>query len=434
MRVAVVGTGYVGLVSGACLAELGHDVVCVDVHAHKIALLCAGVIPIYEQGLKEIVQRNIANRRLKFTTSYPEAIPGCDVAMIAVGTPSAADGSVDMQYVESAARMIGEHLTGYTVLIDKSTVPVGTTERVTSIVERVTSCPFDVVSVPEFLREGQAVKDFLYEPSRIVIGSSSDRATRIVLRLFASLKCPKVVMDPKSAELTKYAANAFLATKIGFINEIAHLCEELGADVDHVARGIGLDPRIGLDFLRAGLGWGGSCFPKDVRALHLLGISLNSTMPIVSASLEMNLRARSRIIDRLTRELGVLQGKRIGVLGIAFKAHTDDTRDSAAIEIMRILCDQGVQLLAYDPIARMDAIQHGFEASHVESPYVAAEGAEAIVIATEWPEFRDLDLARLKTLMAHPLIVDARNMLDPDRVKEHGFRYIRVGRKIEGGF
>ncbi|MEK7115774.1 MAG: nucleotide sugar dehydrogenase, partial [Patescibacteria group bacterium] len=245
MRVAVVGTGYVGLVSGACLAELGHDVVCVDVHAHKIALLCAGVIPIYEQGLKEIVQRNIANRRLKFTTSYPEAIPGCDVAMIAVGTPSAADGSVDMQYVESAARMIGEHLTGYTVLIDKSTVPVGTTERVTSIVERVTSCPFDVVSVPEFLREGQAVKDFLYEPSRIVIGSSSDRATRIVLRLFASLKCPKVVMDPKSAELTKYAGNVFLALKVVFANMLYDLADSLDIPYEEVRDALAADPRIG---------------------------------------------------------------------------------------------------------------------------------------------------------------------------------------------
>ncbi len=431
MRIAVIGTGYVGLVSGACLAELGHDVICVDVHAHKIALLRAGVIPIYEQGLEDIVKKNVSHGRLRFTTSYHEAIPRCDIAMIAVGTPSAADGSVDMQYVESAARMIGEHLTGYAVILNKSTVPVGTSERVTSIILNITSQPFDVVSVPEFLREGQAVKDFLHEPSRIVIGSSSERATQIILRLFAPLECPKVVMDPKSAELTKYAANAFLATKIGFINEIAHLCEEVGAEVDSIALGIGLDPRIGKDFLRAGLGWGGSCFPKDVKALHQLGQSLNQDMPIVSASLEMNRRARSRIVDRLVSELGDFAGKRIAVLGIAFKSHTDDTRESAAIEIMRILRDQGAELSAYDPIARMDAAQHGFEAPHAESPYAAAEGAEALVIATEWPEFRDLDLARLKSLMKNPLIVDARNMLDPDRVKEHGFRYLRVGRKME---
>ncbi len=431
MRIAVVGTGYVGLVSGACLAELGHDVVCLDVHAHKIALLRAGVIPIYEPGLEEIVKRNVANGRLKFTTNYAEAIPGCEVAMIAVGTPSAADGSVDMQYVESAARMIGEHLTGYAVVVDKSTVPVGTSERVAAIISGVTSQPFDVVSVPEFLREGQAVKDFLMKPSRVVIGSASDRATRIVLQMFDSLDCPKVVMDPKSAELTKYASNAFLATKIGFINEVAHLCEELGADVDQVAIGMGLDPRIGKDFLRAGLGWGGSCFPKDVKALHLLGKSMSHEMPIVSASLEMNRRARSRVIDRLAKELGDLTGKKIGILGIAFKADTDDTRDSASIELIRILKERGADMRAYDPIARMDAAQHGFEVPHAESSLQAAEGAHALVIATDWPEFRDLDLAQLKITMANPLIMDARNMLDSKKVKEHGFRYIRVGRQIQ---
>ncbi|MBU1908168.1 UDP-glucose/GDP-mannose dehydrogenase family protein, partial [Patescibacteria group bacterium] len=263
MKVAIIGTGYVGLVSGACLAELGHQVTCVDVDAEKIAGLNRGVIPIYEPGLEELVKRNMGYSRLRFTTSYGEAIPEAEVVSIAVGTPSAEDGSVDMSYVKSAAEEIGKNISGYTVIATKSTVPVGTSEMITAIVKAQTDCDFDVVSNPETLREGHAVFDFLH-PSRVIIGSSSPRASDVMVHLFAYLDCPKVVTDPRSAELTKYAANAFLATKISFINEIAHLCEEVGANVDAVAKGIGLDPRIGKDFLRAGLGWGGSCFPKDV--------------------------------------------------------------------------------------------------------------------------------------------------------------------------
>lgn len=428
MRVAVIGTGYVGLVSGACLAELGHQVTCVDVDAGKIERLKNGVIPIYEPGLEEIVKRNVGHGRLLFTTSYEEAVPGAEVISIAVGTPSAEDGSVDMRYVISAAQAIGKHLEGYAVVATKSTVPVGTSELIDKTIKIETNVAFDVVSNPETLREGHAVYDFLH-PSRVIIGSSSSRATDVMMHLFAYIDCPKVISDPKSAELTKYAANAFLATKISFINEIAALCEELGADVESVARGIGLDPRIGKDFLRAGLGWGGSCFPKDVLALSMLGDAMSQPLPIVAAAIETNKRTRSRVVDRLETVLGSFSGKTIAVLGIAFKDNTDDTRESAAVDILKELKRRGADVRAYDPVARVDAQRMGFELEHAADPYAAAKDVHAVVIATEWDEFRTLDLARLKSVVAGSVLFDARNLLKPEDAMAQGFTYLRVGRK-----
>ncbi|MDQ7815273.1 MAG: UDP-glucose/GDP-mannose dehydrogenase family protein [Patescibacteria group bacterium] len=427
MKVAIIGTGYVGLVSGACLADLGHEVVCIDTDAEKISKLENGVMPIYEPGLEELVKRNYQAGRLKFTTSFSVGVPGAEVISIAVGTPSAPDGSVDMSYVDAAARMIGEHLSGYAVIADKSTVPVGTSERVAELMRQVTDTDFDVVSNPEFLREGHAVFDFL-KPARIVIGTGSERAADVMRRLYAHIDCPKIVMDERSAELTKYASNAFLATKISFINEVAHLCEAVGADVDAVATGMGSDPRIGKEFLKAGPGWGGSCFPKDVKAFLKLGEEKGHPMPVVNAALAMNKLARSRVVSRLETELGDLRGKKIGIFGVAFKGNTDDTRESPAIDIIRHCVERGADVTVYDPEARVVLSSHGFDVPHAASIFEAAEGALAIVIATEWEEFRTLDLERLKQSMAGNLIMDARNLLDQAAAEGCGFRYLRIGR------
>lgn len=431
MKVAVIGTGYVGLVSGACLAELGHHVTCVDIDPTKIEKLHAGVMPIYEPGLEEIVHRNARSGRLLFTTDFSTAIPTAQVVSIAVGTPSADDGSVDMSYVDSAAKAIAPYLKDGVVVADKSTVPVGTAERVETLLRSLTSVQVDVVSNPEFLKEGFAVYDFL-NPSRVIIGSASDHATDVMVHLYAYLDCPKLIMDRRSAELTKYAANAFLATKISFINEIAHLAEEIGADVEQVSRGIGSDPRIGKEFLRSGPGWGGSCFPKDVRAIVYLADQHNHPMPIIRAAQAMSVRARERIIERLEKAVGSLEGKRIGVLGIAFKQNTDDTRESPAVDLIAFLRSRNADIRVYDPIARLrDSDIEGDPIIHVDSPYEVARDAEAILIATEWDEFRALDLTKLKELMAGDLIIDARNMLHPARVAEVGLRHLRVGRKFE---
>lgn len=431
MNVAVIGTGYVGLVSGACLAELGHTVTCVDVDVKKIEKLLQGIMPIYEPGLEEIVHRNVKSGRLMFTTDFATAIPNARVVSIAVGTPSADDGSVDMSYVESAAKAIAPYLQDGVVVADKSTVPVGTAERVEVLLRSLTSVQVDVVSNPEFLKEGFAVYDFL-NPSRVIIGSASDHATDVMVHLYAYLDCPKLIMDRRSAELTKYAANAFLATKISFINEVAHLAEEVGADVEQVSRGIGSDPRIGKEFLRAGPGWGGSCFPKDVRAIVHLADQHNHPMPIIRAAQTMSVRARERIVERLEKVIGSLSGKRIGVLGIAFKQNTDDTRESPAVDLIAFLRSRNADIRVYDPIARLrDSDIEGDPILHVDSPYEAARDAEAILIATEWDEFRALDLMKLKELMTGDLIIDARNMLHPARVSEAGLRHLRVGRKFE---
>lgn len=428
MRIAIVGTGYVGLVSGACLSEVGHSVVCLDVDAVKIEKLRGGEVTIYEPGLEEMVERNVSAGRLSFTTDYTEALNHAEVVMIAVGTPSMAEGAVDMKYVEACAHQIGKHLSGYAVVVDKSTVPVGTGEWVASVIATETTHSFDVVSVPEFLSEGRAVQDFM-EPSRIVIGTSSARATEVVMKMFAPFSCPKLVMDVRSAELTKYAANTFLAIKIGFINEIASLCERIGADVEQVVQGIGHDPRIGKEFLQAGLGWGGSCFPKDVRAVNFLGEGLQVRLPIIKASLEMNIMCRERVALRLEKALGGLQGKRVAVLGIAFKPNTDDTRESSAIALMKMFVERGAEVCAYDPIAKFAPEEHGFSITVAANVADVVRGADAVVLATAWGEFRTMDLAQLRTGMAGNVFFDARNIFDGSVVRAAGFSYLRVGQK-----
>ncbi|MFA6504071.1 MAG: UDP-glucose/GDP-mannose dehydrogenase family protein [Patescibacteria group bacterium] len=428
MRITVIGTGYVGLVSGACLAEMGHQVVCLDVQVDKIDMLNQGIMPIYEQGLDELVQRNVKAGRLSFTSSYEQAVPSAELISMAVGTPSADDGSVDMQYVWSAAREISKHLTDYVVIADKSTVPVGTAEEVERIVREGSGIECDVISNPEFLREGHAVFDFL-QPARIVIGSNSKQATEIMLRAYEHVDCPKLVMDRRSAELTKYAANAFLATKISFINEMAMLAEELGADVTQVAAGIGSDPRIGKDFLRAGLGWGGSCFPKDVRAIRKMGENLGVPLPIVNAAFETNSGTRKRVIDRLENALGGLGDKKVAVLGLAFKDNTDDTRESAALDLIKYLKYRGADVRVHDPVAKVKPHEvNGHELEHVDCPYEACRGAHAVVVVTEWEQFRTLDLVRLKELAEGDVLIDARNLFDPTRAHESGWRHYSVGR------
>lgn len=427
MKVAIVGTGYVGLVSGACLAELGHDVTCIDTDEAKIEKLRQGIMPIFEPGLEEIVKRNETAGRLRFTTSFAEGVSNAEVVSIAVGTPSAADGSVDMSYVLAAAEMIGRAMTAYTIIATKSTVPVGTAERITDVIRGVTSQPFDVVSNPEFLREGHAVYDFLH-PSRIVIGVLSDRAVGVMESVYRYLDCPKLIMDARSAELSKYAANAFLATKISFVNEMAHLAEHVGADMERIVRVLGTDPRIGKEFLRVGPGWGGSCFPKDVHAIKFLGDAVGHPLPVVNAAIRMNQLARSRVVDRIVEAIGEINNAVIAVLGAAFKGNTDDTRESPAVDIMRGLVQSGAAVRTYDPHARVSREIHGFDALHLPSPYEAAQDAHAIVIATEWEEFRALDLARLKSNMAGDLLFDARNLLSPEAATAAGFRYLRIGK------
>jgi UDPglucose 6-dehydrogenase len=429
MKITIIGTGYVGLVSGACLAELGNIVTCLDVQSDKIAKLKEGIMPIYEPGLDSVVLRNVQAGRLFFTDSYEKAIPGAELISIAVGTPSADDGSVDMQFIEAAARDIGSHITEYTVIADKSTVPVGTAEKVEAIIREASGVQVDVVSNPEFLREGHAVFDFL-NPARIIVGSASEQATERMLRAYEHVDCPKIVMDRRSAELTKYAANSFLATKISFINEMAVLAEEVGADISHVALGIGSDPRIGKDFLKAGPGWGGSCFPKDVRAMRYLAKQTRVPLPVVNAAHEQNEQARIRMAKRLEEKLGSLDQKKITVLGLAFKGNTDDTRESAAIEMIRYLVSKGAKVVAHDPVAKVQPQDlDGYELAHSDCPYKACEGADAVIIATEWEQFRTIDLVKLFNSTEGDLLVDARNIYDPARAKEAGWQYLSIGRK-----
>ena len=427
MNVAVIGTGYVGLVSGACMAELGHQVTCVDNAIEKIEKLRRGIMPIYEPGLEELVKRNVASGRLRFTTDYEEAVPEAEVISIAVGTPSAPNGSADLSYLFAAAEAIGRHLKGYAVIADKSTVPVGTSEAVREAIKKYFSGEFDVVSNPEVLREGHAVADFL-NPSRIILGASSQRASDVMLKLYAHVHCPKVLMSPRSAELTKYAANSFLATKISFINEMARMAEEVGADIEEVAEGIGTDPRIGKDFLRAGLGWGGSCFPKDVRAILHLAETRNMKMPIVRAACEVNISAKLSVLEKLRREFTDFSGKTFALLGLAFKNNTDDTRESAALELLRLFTDAGVCVRAYDPIAQIFDQELASRVVCFKDPYEAMRGVDAVVVATEWDEFRVLDLDRMKREMRGLLVMDARNLLDPEAVRRAGLRYLGVGR------
>jgi UDPglucose 6-dehydrogenase len=432
MNVAVVGTGYVGLVVGACLAETGNDVVCADVSEGKIAQLKRNQIPIYEPGLEPLVVRNQAEGRLHFTTEVGAAVRAAEVIFIAVGTPPGEDGSADLQHVLEVAHTIGRHMHGPKVVITKSTVPVGTATRVREAIAQHTSEPFHVCSNPEFLKEGAAVEDFM-KPDRVVIGVDSDEAARVLSELYAPFVRtgnPLIFMDVASAELTKYAANAMLATRISFMNQVAELCERVGADVTLVRKGVGSDRRIGAAFLFPGPGYGGSCFPKDVKALIKTADDSGVTFDVLKAVEAVNARQKRRLLEKVAQLLGPdLATSTVAVWGLAFKAETDDMRESPAIELIAGLLDAGVTVHAHDPAAIGQAKQlFGDTISYFEHQYDALKGADALVIVTEWLQFRNPDFARVKALLRRPVIVDGRNLYDPAKMRSLGFSYTCIGR------
>ncbi len=432
MNVCVVGSGYVGLVTGACLADFGVQVTGVDKDESKVALLLEGKVPIYEPGLETLVQKNMAEGRLRFTTELPSAIAAADVIFIAVGTPPLPDGSADLTFIREVATSIGEHMNGYKVVVTKSTVPIGTGKMIEETVRARSGGkhPFAVVSNPEFLREGSAIEDFMH-PDRVVIGTVDPRAVQTMLDVYSPLHAadvPFVITNVESAELIKYASNGFLATKISFINEVATLCEALGANVEVVARGMGLDNRIGPKFLHPGPGFGGSCFPKDTRAVAQIANDVGLRFRIIEAVLEVNEETKARMLEKVTTALGDPAGKTVAVLGLSFKPNTDDIRESPALPIARGLIDAGAHVRAFDPEA-MDACRSILpEATFTKDAYEAARGADAVVILTEWNVFRKLELDRLRTLVARPLLIDLRNLYEPEKVAAAGFEYLSIGR------
>jgi UDPglucose 6-dehydrogenase len=438
MNVAIVGTGYVGLVTGACLADFGHAVTCVDSAPARVDALRAGTIPFYEPGLSEVVLRNTTAGRLAFSTDLPQAVRGASVIFIAVGTPEGANGEADMSQVAAVAAQLSAHLDDYKVIVTKSTVPVGTGAWLRDYLNQhaPSAADFDVVSNPEFLREGSAVGDFM-RPDRVVIGTSSERAAALMREIYRPLyliETPIVITDVESAEMIKYASNAFLAVKIGFINQIANICDRVGADVHVVAKGMGLDKRIGPKFLHPGPGYGGSCFPKDTRALAALGAQHGAPQLIVEAAIETNARQRRELVERIGRTVGDLAGKRIAVLGLAFKPNTDDVREAPALYVCRQLAKAGASICAFDPVATSAAAavlaDLGGAVTFAADAYDAVRDADALVIMTEWNEFRGLDLPRIHAAMATPIVVDARNVLDPVQTRDAGFTYVGTGRSV----
>jgi UDPglucose 6-dehydrogenase len=431
LDIAVIGTGYVGLVTGAGLADFGNDVICCDIDPNKIEALNNGLIPIYEPGLDTIVNRNVNEKRLRFTTDLPEAIRGSRAIFIAVGTPPKPDGSADLRYVEDVARTIAQHMNGPKLVITKSTVPIGTGRLIERILdESGNGHKGSVVSNPEFLREGSAIEDFL-KPDRVVIGASDEESIGLMKEIYAplhSLEIPFVVTNVESSELIKYAANGFLATKISFINEVAVMCELLGADVQDVARGIGLDSRIGPKFLQAGPGFGGSCFPKDTSAVADIARQYGYEFEIIEAVLRVNKNIKQRMVGKVVDALGDVRGKTVAILGLAFKPETDDMRDSPTIPLIKGLHELGAVIRAYDPGAIENSKKIFENVTYCGDAYETADGADALVIATEWNEFRALKLERIKKLLKQPLIIDLRNVYDPQRMKAEGFTYISVGR------
>ena len=435
MDIAVIGTGYVGLVTGAGLADFGNDVVCCDIDERKIEALNNGLIPIYEPGLDKIVSRNVAEGRMRFTTDLAQAIRSSRAIFIAVGTPPKPDGSADLKYVEEVARTIARFMNGPKLVITKSTVPIGTGRMIETIIaESGTPHRASIVSNPEFLREGSAIEDFM-RPDRVVIGASDEEAIDLMKEIYAplhSLEIPFVVTNVESSELIKYAANGFLATKISFINEIAVLCETLGADVQDVARGIGLDSRIGPKFLQAGPGFGGSCFPKDTSAMADIARRNGYEFQIIESVLRVNDAIKERMVDKTVEALdGEARGKTVAVLGLAFKPETDDMRDSPTIPLINGLQKLGAKIRAYDPEAMANAKKIFDGVTYCDDAYETADGADALVIATEWNEFRALKLERVKKLLRAPVIVDLRNVYDPQRMKAEGFTYVCVGRAAD---
>ena len=442
MKLAVVGTGYVGLVTGACFAEMGNHVVCVDVDTEKLARLHRGEIPIYEPGLEQIVQRNFKRGSLEFTDDLAMALDGAQVAMIAVGTPPGEDGSADLRYVLEVARGIGQHMTDYLVIADKSTVPVGTAEKVTAEVNRAlesrgAAVPFDVVSNPEFLKEGAAVEDFM-RPDRVVVGTDSDRAREVLNELyepFSRTRDKLMFMGVRDAEMTKYAANAMLATKISFMNEMANLCERLDADVENVRKGIGSDPRIGFSFIFPGCGYGGSCFPKDVKAILGMAKDVGFSPILMQAVEDRNQLQKHRLVERIIESFGEdLSGLVFGIWGLAFKPGTDDVREASSAVMIRELVSRGATVKAYDPVA-METITHEIDANWIghqvllcDHQYDAVKDANALILATEWNLFRQPDFKAMERVMKHKAIFDGRNQYDPKRLREQGWEYVGIGR------
>ena len=429
-QICVVGVGYVGLVTAACFADLGNRVTALDVNEERVANLKKGIMPIYEPGLDELVKRNVNAGRINFTTSYTEALKGAEYAFIAVGTPSGSDGSADLQYVAAAATSIAKNMTAPLILINKSTVPIGTGDWVADIVKCAQPKPieFAVVSCPEFLREGSAIGDFM-SPHRTVIGSLDRDAANKVAQLHLPLRAPIVITDLRTAEMIKYASNAFLATKISFINELADLCERVGADVKEVAAGMGYDARIGRHFLDAGLGWGGSCFPKDVEALAFMAKEKGLDPKILNSVMNVNYDRRKEAVKVVEQMVGgSLKGKTIGLLGLAFKPNTDDMRDAPSIDISEELIEAGAKVRGYDPVAMNVARPILPAVEMYDEPYKLAEGCDALMIITEWNEFKQLDLDKVKNLLKAPVIYDGRNIYEPGRMKEMGFTYRAIGR------
>ncbi len=432
MRISVIGAGYVGLVAGTCFADSGNDVVCVDLDSAKVTALSAGQVPIYEPGLDDLVKKNLKEQRLSFTTDLAAAVAGSQVVFIAVGTPTGQNGDADLQYVLAAARDIGSALTGYAVVVDKSTVPVGTADLVRDEIAKVTRHPFDVVSNPEFLKEGAALDDFL-KPDRVVIGSDSEKARALMAELYAPFvrtEHPIIFMDTRSAELTKYAANAMLATRISFMNDIAALCEKVGADVDLVRKGMGADKRIGYPFLFPGAGYGGSCFPKDVKALVATARDHGIEFDLLRAVERTNERQKKLLVAKAVKHFGPdFSGKTFAVWGLAFKPKTDDMREAPSVEVIEGLLGKGARIRAFDPVAQQTARRVlNDRVTFVERPYDALEGADALFVVTEWNEFRHPDFERMKSLMRAPVVFDGRNIYSPAKMRELGFSYFGIGR------
>ena len=429
-KICVVGGGgYVGLTTGACFADLGNEVVCVDIDEAKIAGLRRGKLPIYEPGLQEMVERNAKVDRLSFTTSYAEGLEDAEFAFIAVDTPSGSEGEADLKYVRRAAERIGQEITGSIIIVNKSTVPIGTGDWVAEIMQQCISpgLEFSVVSNPEFLREGSAINDFLH-PDRIVLGSTDRQAAEKVAQLYLSLGAPMIVTDLRTAEMIKYASNAYLANRISFVNEIASICEQMGADIKEVAIGMGYDKRIGHSYLDAGVGWGGSCFPKDVKALAHMAAIHGCHPQLLRAVIEINRDQRRRVVQALREMLGTLHGKTVGVLGLAFKPNTDDMREAPAVEIIHLLQNEGTSIKAFDPVAMERAKEYLSGVTYCEDAYELAKGSDALVVVTDWNEFKHLDMARIKASMAQPVLIDGRNIYEPKKMQSLGFVYRGIGR------
>jgi UDPglucose 6-dehydrogenase len=432
MRLAVLGTGYVGLVAGAGFSDFGNEVVCVDIDADKVARLSRGELPIYEPGLEPLVLRNVEERRLSFSTEIAEAVRGADVVIIAVGTPSAHDGSADLSQVIAAAEAIGRAMTGFTVVVTKSTVPVGTAQKIKDALARTTTQPFAVASNPEFLKEGDAVNDFM-KPDRVIVGCDDPRGVDVLRHLYAPFVRTNdrmMFMDARSAELTKYASNAYLATRISFMNDVANLCERVGADVEMVRRGMGMDVRIGPKFLFPGVGYGGSCFPKDVKAAMATARDHGAQLEILEAVHRVNERQKGVLADKIEKKLGVLTGKTIAIWGLAFKPGTDDVREAPALSVIEKLLAAGAKVHAHDPVAHESAHKVlGSRVVYFDNNYEAARGADALALLTEWHQFRRPNFKRLKELLSGPHLFDGRNVWDPEEVRALGFYYEGIGRR-----